>query len=213
MSGFFITFEGIEGCGKSTQVELLRAHLEENGYQVEVMREPGGTRISEQIRDILLDSANREMSHAAEVFLYEAARAQLVEERIRPALEAGTIVICDRFYDSTTAYQGAGRGISRAFIEELHRLATDNLHPDVTFLLDVSVEVGLARAKGEHAPDRIESEPAEFHNRVREGFLELARHDPERIKVVQGENSPEDVAEIIRELTVPLLKRRRTTEV
>ncbi len=145
MTGLFISFEGIEGSGKSTQVQCLQAYLESAGYEVTVTREPGGTPIAEAIRGLLLDPENVAMSPTTELLLYEAARAQHVHERVRPALAAGRMVLCDRFVDSTTAYQGAGRGLGGEALERLHQLATDNLVPDLTFLLDLPADVALVR--------------------------------------------------------------------
>ncbi len=205
MSAAFITFEGVEGCGKSTQIERLRDHLESKGYTVDVTREPGGTPIAEAIRNVLLDPANGTMSAVAELLLYEAARAQHVEERIRPALEAGKIVLCDRFADSTTAYQGAGRDLPREVVQELHRIATRGTWPNLTIVIDLPAEEGLGRSCGARRRDRIEREPLEFHQRVREGFLELARREPERVKVVDGMPPVDDVAAAISKLVEVLL--------
>jgi len=210
MRGLFITFEGIEGCGKSTQVELLKANLEAKGCTVEVTREPGGTAISEEIRNILLDPAHGEMSPIAELLLYQASRAQHVSERIRPALESGTIVVCDRFYDSTTAYQGAGRGLPRQDLKRLHTLATGGLSPDLTILIDLDAETGLTRVKNVRESDRMEQESLAFHNRVREGFLKLADQETERIKVVDGGPPQEKIAAEILLLVTPLLDTSRT---
>ena len=143
--GLFITFEGIDGCGKSTQIRLLTAYLEDIGRPFLLVREPGGTVIGEKIRSILLDKENNEMSPAAELLLFEAARAQIVDEKIRPAIEAGTTVICDRFYDSTFAYQGVARSLGEDLVVTLNDIATSGLAPDITFLLDLSVEDAYAR--------------------------------------------------------------------
>jgi dTMP kinase len=200
MRGLFITVEGIEGCGKSTQISFLKEALESRGYDVVVTREPGGTPIAESIRGILLDPANSALSSMAEAFLYAAARAQHVDEKIRPALNAGKIVVSDRFADSTTAYQGAGRALPMETIQSLHALATRGAWPDLTIVLDLPVEVGLKRAGHGNELDRIELEPLAFHQRVREGFLEIARNEPTRVHVVDGAQSVEAVAAAIREL-------------
>jgi len=200
MKGPFITVEGVEGCGKSTQIALLKEYLESRGRAVVVTREPGGTPIAESIRGILLDPANSALSPMAEAFLYAAARAQHVDERIRPALDAGTAVISDRFADSTTAYQGAGRELPPETIQSLHAFATRGTWPDLTFVLDLPVEVGLRRAGHGNELDRIELEPLEFHQRVREGFLQIARKEPARVHVVDGTQSIEAVAAAIRDL-------------
>lgn len=210
MRGLFITFEGIEGCGKTSQVDLLKANLEAKGCTVEVTREPGGTAISEAIRNILLDPAHAELSPIAELLLYQASRAQHVSERIRPALDAGTIVVCDRFYDSTTAYQGAGRGLPRQDLKRLHTLATGGLSPDLTILIDLDAETGLTRVKNARESDRMEQESLAFHNRVREGFLKLADQESDRIKVVDGGPPQEKIAAEILQLVAPLLDASRT---
>jgi len=206
MRGLFITVEGIEGSGKSTQIALLRDYLEAKGYEVDVTREPGGVPIAEAIRGILLDPANAGMSSETELFLYEAARAQHVSERVLPAVERGVIVLCDRFSDSTTAYQGAGRRIPADAIERMHLLATKGLSPDLTLLIDLPAEEGLARAKREGDLDRIERESLDFHGRVRDGFLELAVKHPGRIKVIDGTEPAERVADRVRELVSTALE-------
>ncbi len=186
MKGLFITFEGVEGCGKSTQVERQRARLESLGHTVMATREPGGTPIAEAIRRILLDPANEAMSATTELLLYEAARAQHVDEKIKPALSADHIVLCDRFMDSTTAYQVAGRGLERQAVELLHAIATSGLKPDLTIVVDVPAEVGLERVAQTKKHDRIELESIEFHARVRDAFLKIARIDSKRVHVVDG---------------------------
>lgn len=199
MNGRFITFEGVEGCGKSTQIELLKTHLESKGHHVLVTREPGGVPIAEAIRAVLLDTGHTAMSPIAELLLYEAARAQIVEEIIRPALESGQVVLCDRFADSTTAYQGAGRGLSMDDIERLHRLVTRGVWPDLTFVLDLPVEQGLARVRNRGRADRMEQQALEFHQRVRQGYLDIAAREPGRVKVITGAQSIETIAAAIRE--------------
>jgi dTMP kinase len=205
--GLFIAFEGVEGCGKSTQIIHLKHYLESQGYDVSITREPGGTPIGETIRSILLDPGNEAMSGMTEALLYEAARAQHVAERIQPALAAGQIVLSDRFADSTTAYQCGGRGLSREGIDHLHTIATGGLWPDLTIVLDVPVTMGLERAKQQSPSDRIESEPLAFHERVREAFLTLARQEPHRVKVVDGTRNAAEVAAEIRGHVDPLLRR------
>jgi dTMP kinase len=209
MKGLFITFEGIEGCGKSTQIALLREYLETRGYGVTVTREPGGTPIAEAIRAILLDPSHGAMGAVAEVLLYEAARAQLTHEVIGPALSAGRIVLCDRFADSTTAYQGAGRGLEIEQLYPLHRLATQGVWPDCTILLDVPVEVGLARVQNRGLSDRIEQEARAFHQRVRDGFLRLAKEEPDRITIIEGERPAGEVAAAIRNRMDSILAQNR----
>lgn len=200
MTGLFVTFEGVEGCGKSTQCERAKVLLEQKGFTVDVTFEPGGTRISERIRDLLLDRELAEMESATELLLYGAARAQHVAERVRPALDSGKIVLCDRYSDSTRAYQGGGRGIAIPTLDTLHEIATGGLNPHLTILLDVPVEVGLARANNRAEADRIEGESKAFHQRVRAEFLKIAKEEPVRVKVLDGTLPAEDVAKAVGEL-------------
>jgi len=182
--GLLVTFEGIDGCGKSTQVTALKDSLEEKGTKVIVIREPGATPIGEKIRSILLDKANFVMSSETEVLLYEAARAQIVQEVIRPALFAGNVVICDRFYDSSVAYQGYARGLALESIDSLNRFATGGLEPDLTFLLDLPAQAAWERMnirEGSH--DRLEIEGLGFMEKVRAGYLELAGKHARIIKL------------------------------
>jgi dTMP kinase len=209
--GCFITFEGIEGCGKSTQLKLLAWHLEERGLTVTVTREPGGCPIADQVRSILLDAANRAMVPMAELFLYAAARAQHVADIIAPALETGAVVLCDRFTDATVAYQGHGRGLSLPVIDELNRLATHGVRPEMTVLLDCPVEIGLGRAFSRinstqgAREERFELEAAEFHRRVRDGYLQLARQEPDRFIVINAAGSVTEVEEAIRKAVLARL--------
>lgn len=187
--GFFITFEGGEGCGKSTHIRLLAEHFAGIGRDCVVTREPGGTALSEKIRGLLLDAREGAgMSARTEILLFEAARAEHVDKLIRPSLEAGKIVICDRFYDSTSAYQGAARAIRSADVDFLNAFAAGSLAPDLTVVLDIDPREGLARARSRDggAPDRMGSEGLEFYRKVREGFLALARSDPGRFAVVDS---------------------------
>ena len=189
--GFFVTFEGIEGCGKTTQIRHLTAHLEGKRQPFLLTREPGGTAISDRIRQILLSSENSRMEPATEFFLYVASRAQHIAEVVLPALRDGKIVLCDRFADATLAYQGFGRGLNLAWLEEIHNRFLQGLKPDLTFLLDLPVEEGLRRAwkRMENQAvkeDRFEKEALAFHQRVREGYLLLARREPNRIVVLDG---------------------------
>ncbi len=171
--GHFITVEGIDGVGKSTQAALIEAVLDSAGYDVLRLREPGGVKISEQIRAILLDPANAEMGDVCELLLYEAARAQLVHQVIRPALAAGKTVICDRFYDSTTAYQAFADGLDRNMVSQANELAVDGCRPDLTLVFDLSVEDALRRRSGREAEDRLELKGLEFQERVAAGFRAL----------------------------------------
>ncbi len=202
-NGYFITFEGPEGSGKSTQVRKLAEHFAALGRPVLVTREPGGTPLAERMRTLVKNFDGPEKMHAStELLLMEAARAQHVREKIRPALAAGTIVICDRFADSTTAYQGGARGIEPPAIEFLNRFAMAECVPDLTFLLDLPPEVGFARTsireetRGEH--DRFEEEKLEFHQRVRAAFLAIAAREPERIRIIDATRTPETIHEEIR---------------
>lgn len=189
----FITLEGSEGSGKSTQFTLLAQYLIEQELVIVTTREPGGTRIGEQVRECLHDVANTEMSAAAEALLYSASRAQLVEEVIRPALAAGTLVLSDRYSDSTLAYQGYGRGLNLEALRHLTELATGNLKPDRTFFLDVDVARGLSRrAEGGAEMNRMDLQGIDFYERVRQGYLALAAAEPRRWTIVDA-NRPLDV--------------------
>jgi dTMP kinase len=188
---FFITFEGIEGCGKTTQIGLLTSFFQKNQHSFLLTREPGGTPVGEKIRQILLSSENAGIDPMAELYLYAAARAQHIRQVILPALQAGKIILCDRFADATLAYQGYGRGLDWEWIEKIHSRTMDNITPDMTFLLDLPVEVGLRRAvhrmeKDPNKEDRFEKEALDFHRRVREGYLVLAKREPERIILLDG---------------------------
>ena len=204
MTGLFITFEGIEGCGKTTQIRLLAERLEAAGHAVLLTREPGGCPIADQVRAILLDAGNRAMVPLAELLLYAAARAQHVQEGISPALAAGRTVLCDRFTDATLAYQGYGRGLDQAIIGQLNRLASAGATPDLTILLDCPVEIGLSRAiarndsrsgtAGEPKEERFEQEARQFHERVREGYLTLARQETRRFVTVDASRGREETA-------------------
>jgi dTMP kinase len=198
--GIFITLEGPEGSGKSTQTKLLCAALERAGRRVVRTREPGGTPLAERVRGVLLDPSH-EISPMAELLMYEAARAQHVEDVIRPALARGAVVVCDRFTDATLAYQGWGRGLPKERIRVLNEIASGGLSPDLTLLLDVPVEEGLARAralpKGRAGAgkkgDRLERETVAFHRRVRAGYLALAKREPGRFRVIRWKDGVERV--------------------
>ena len=226
LTGKFITFEGIDFSGKSVQAELLTKRLDSTGKVVQLFREPGGTEISEKIRDILLDRRWDAMSHITEMLLYSAARAQLVEEKILPALKQGHIVICDRFYDSTTAYQGYGRGIDIDVIERIHAIATAGVVPDVTFVLDLPPEIALSRqANVQHSNslkspenrdqssgmgregelDRLELQGLEFYQRVRQGYLLLAKQHPQRMHVIDATQTIETIHQKIWKIITQIL--------
>ncbi len=213
MKGIFITFEGIEGSGKSTQIVLLANHLTALGKTVSLTREPGGTDIGDQVRKILLDPANKALTPKAELLLYAAARAQHLEELVLPELEAGNIVLCDRFSDATLAYQGYGRGLDEAMIRALDRAATAGLRPDLTILLDIDAAAGLARARGRNrsrgleTEARFENEELAFHERVRQGYLVLARAEPGRFRVVNAAKTPDEIQNVIRKIADDVLKR------
>jgi dTMP kinase len=211
MRGLFISFEGIEGSGKTTQISMLSDHLCARGRSVQLTREPGGTLIGDQVRKILLDPANAALDPRAELLLYAAGRAQHLAELIRPALEAGTIVLCDRFSDATLAYQGYGRGLDLDLIENLDRLVTGGMRPDLTILLDIDASTGLARARGRNsrhgleAEARFENERLPFHERVHRGYLELAKQEPGRFRVVDASPRPEEIQKEIRRIVDQLL--------
>jgi dTMP kinase len=191
----FTTFEGSEGSGKSTQVDRLAARLQRRGVPCILTREPGGTPIGETIRELLQFAPhNSTMKAETELLLFEASRSQLVREIIKPALERGMCVIADRFFDSTTVYQGAARKLDRAMIDRLNALAVGDCVPDVTFVLDV--DAATAELRMQHArrkPDRMEQQPAEFYERVREGYRELAAREPNRIVLINGSRGPDDI--------------------
>ncbi|MHB9145232.1 MAG: dTMP kinase [Symbiobacteriia bacterium] len=199
MRGLFITFEGIDGSGKSTQVKLLREFLDQHGVNYQFAREPGGTALGEQVRTILLNPAHRDMGVLTEALLYSASRAQLSRQVLWPALEAGRPVLCDRFVDSSLCYQGFGGGLDLQFLRELNDNATKGLKPDLTFLFDLPSRDAAQRRRGSPA-DRIERKEPTFHERVREGYLTLARQEPERIKIVDATGEIDAVQRIVRRL-------------
>jgi dTMP kinase len=208
MRGRFITLEGLEGCGKSTQVPLLKAWLEERGLAVTTTREPGGTPLAERIRELVLGATDERVPVECELLLMFAARATHLANLIRPALDQGAWVICDRFTDASFAYQGAGRGIPEAHIRALQSLVHGDLQPDLTLLIDVPVAVGLERARLRRATasrDRFEMEREEFFERVRASFLARARADSRRIKVIDGTQSIAGVRAAVRQHVLQLL--------
>ena len=195
--GRFVSFEGIEGCGKTTQIALLSEYLKTHSIAHTITREPGGTAVGEGIRKVLLNSETIRLTAASELLLFYASRSQNIQEKIKPALERNEIVICDRYYHASMAYQGYGRGIPLDFIRKLTDLVCDPYRPDLTFLLDIEPEIGLARARArKHSrienEDRFEAEDLEFYNRVREGYLELASED-ERIQLLYADRPIETV--------------------
>jgi dTMP kinase len=208
MRGLFITFEGLDGCGKTTQIRRLVEHLHALGREVVETAEPGGTRIGKQIRRILLDSTNLELSPTAELLLYFASRAQNVDELILPALDAGKIVISDRFTDSTLVYQGCGRGLGVEAVLTLDRLACRGLVPDLTILIDIDLGTSLARAhsrntEAAHAETRMDEQSLEFHQKVRDAYRGLAEREAKRFRMVDGRAGPEDIERRIWEVIAP----------
>jgi len=207
VNGFFITFEGPEGSGKTTQIRRLAAFLEEQGYAVVLTREPGGTVIGDQIRQILLAHGNAEMKPRTEVLLFQASRAQHVDELIRPALAQGKIVLCDRFADSTLAYQGFGRGENLDRLRQLIAYATGGLQPHLTLLLDLDVEVGLRRRQPLLQEwNRLDAEKLAFHQKVRDGYRQLAQEDPQRWVVIDASRSVEEVHDEVKRVVQARLK-------
>ena len=193
----FITFEGPDGSGKTTQAQMLAEYLQRRGMAVLHTREPGGTAISEQIRDVILSTRNQSIQHETEALLFSAARAQIVSELIRPALAAGKIVVCDRYADSTMAYQGYGLGLDLEALRAITRFATGGLVPDMTFYIDVPAEIGLTRRqRGE--TNRLDQKDLAYHARVREGFLKMAKEEPQRWIVVDGTQPVDQVQQEIR---------------
>lgn len=198
MPGFFLSFEGIDFTGKSTQAQLLKKKLESAGYAVILIREPGGTSISEAVRDILLDKNNLEMHPRTELFLYSAARVQIVEQIIKPALAEGKFVICDRYVDSTTAYQGHGRQLDMHMVRDLNHWATTDLMPHLTVLIDLEPEIAEARREAANLRrDRLEGEARHFYQRIREGYLKIAAREKQRYVIVDGRLEPETLHEEI----------------
>ena len=197
--GVFITFEGIEGCGKSTQAKRLGKSLGRMGIAHVMTLEPGGTEIGRKMRQVLLDSRNKELTPLAELMLYAADRAQHVEEVIKPALRAGKWVICDRFSDATVVYQGAARGQDRTLIRLLNNVVTGGIRPHLTFLLDCPVELGLRRARGRDmkGQDRFEKEALSFHHKVRSGYLDLARKNKKRFVILDATASRKEIEAVI----------------
>ncbi|NMA33596.1 MAG: dTMP kinase [Clostridiaceae bacterium] len=196
--GLFVTVEGTDGCGKTTQITNIVDYLSSLGCRVILTREPGGTRISENIRSIILDPAFTEMHSITELMLYSAARAQLVEQVIRPAIANCETVICDRYIDSFYAYQGYGRGLDMEMLKKITSLAINNTMPDITFFFDLVPEIGLRRRMNAANGDRIENEQMEFHRRVYHGYRQLAKENPERIKTIDASRSVDEVWEDVR---------------
>lgn len=195
--GLFMTFEGMDGCGKTTQLNLLASYLKEKGHDVIITREPGSAGLGEKIREILLNY-DGEVSSNAEAFLFLADRAQHIDTLVKPAIEAGKIVLCDRHTDSTIAYQGYGRGVDIGQIKMLNKLATSGLVPDLTFVFDIDVETSALRV-GKNK-DRMESAGVEFHSKVRKGYLALAKDEPQRVKVINAMDSIDNIFSKVRDI-------------
>jgi dTMP kinase len=200
MKGLFITFEGPDGSGKTTQIKMLKDYLENKGFEVILTREPGGTELGEDIRRILLDLKHKDMDEKAEMLLYAAARAQHVSKLIKPALLEGKIVLCDRFVDSSYAYQGAGRGLGIKLVEQVNEIALSGVYPDLTIFLNIEPTIGLLRsASSKGLPDRLESEKIGFHEKVREGFVRVCEQNQNRIKEADAGDSVEQVFKTVAE--------------
>ena len=208
----FITLEGPEGSGKSTQIKRLAKRLEEMGYSVITTREPGGTPIGDQIRQVLVRMENKELHPRTEILLFLAARAQLVEQVIKPALQDGKIILCDRYGDSTLAYQGYGHGLDLEQLRQMLDFATDHLKPDLTILLDLDVKTGLMRKKAEDEWNRLDAYEALFHERVREGYLQLAREEPERWRIVDASQAIDAVQEDLFRIILDALENQKMTD-
>ena len=197
---FFITIEGPDGSGKSTQAQLLADHLQDKGHDVLFTREPGGTEIGDQIRRVIMSLDNKRMSPQAEFLLFSASRAQLVREVIQPKLAAGGVVVCDRFYDSSLAYQGYGHQLDQDQLRSVTEFVTGGLLPDLTLLLDLPSEVGLNRRREAGLWNRLDDYDLAFHERVRAGYLRLAQSEPGRWVVIDGTRSPDEIQESVREV-------------
>ncbi|WP_377887172.1 dTMP kinase [Alkalihalobacillus sp. R86527] len=204
MRGLFITFEGPDGAGKSTQVHKLSEYLSEKDIPFIHTREPGGTAISDKIRSLILDPEHAEMVDETEVLLYAASRSQHVKEKIIPALKQGYVVLCDRFVDASIAYQGVGLGVSVESIKLINEFATGGLSPDRSYMIDLPVEIGKERMVARNQLDRIEQKGTEYHEKVRQAFLELHDHNQERITLVNGDNQVDEIFHVIKEDFVAL---------
>lgn len=208
MSGLFITMEGTDGSGKTTQINLLKDYFEEKGYNVVCVRDPGSTSISEKIREIIIDKNNSEMWNVTEALLYAAARAQMVNQIITPALKNGSVVISDRFIDSSYVYQGYARGMGEKTITDINKYAVDGITPDITFFLRLSPEEGIERKKKQAELDRMEAQKQSFHKRVYDGYMRLAKNNRKRIKIVDAVDSIDEIHAKITGYIENMLKER-----
>ena len=208
--GFLLSFEGIEGCGKSTQLRKLARRLRSLGYLVIETREPGGSAISEQIRAVLLDVDNRGMDARCELLLYLASRAQHLADLIRPSLEKGALVLCDRYVDASVAYQGFGRSLGGPMVRRLNRFAAGGLAPNLTILLDIPVALGLERKRRAGGMDRLDLEREVFHENVRKAYLRIARQEPRRVRLIDGAAPADQVAETIQRIVEDRLRTTKT---
>ena len=209
ITGKLITFEGIDGSGKSTQIQLLEAEFEKLGISYKTFREPGGTKLSEKIRAILLDKENIELYSNAESLLFAAARAQLTAEQIKPAITKGEFVICDRFTDSTIAYQGYGRGLNINNLELMNTIATDGLIPDITFILDIDPQKATERLKTVN-PDRMEAAGIDFFKKIRQGYCQIREQNQSRCIVINGEKPQKDISKEIHHIIMERFKKELT---
>lgn len=208
MSGLFITVEGTDGCGKTTQIKLLEEYFEKGGYSVVCVRDPGSTPIGEKIRKIIIDPDNKEMCSTTETLLYAAARAQMVEQIIRPALKRGSVVISDRYIDSSYAYQGFARGMGAKMIKDINKYAIDDIIPDITIFLQLKPEQGIERKKNQAELDRMEAQKNSFHKRVYDGYTRLAKNNRKRIKIVDAAGTIDDVHLKIISLIEDMIRKR-----
>ncbi|MBO8464071.1 MAG: dTMP kinase [Firmicutes bacterium] len=208
MQGILISIEGPDGAGKTTQISLLKQYLEQKGFSCILTREPGGTKISEKIRHLILDKENSKMGAVTEMLLYSAARAQLVHEVIRPALEEGKVIICDRYVDSSAVYQGIARNLGVDTVYEVNEYAIQGIWPDLTIHLDLEAEEGIRRKKNQTELDRMELETMDFHKKVCEGYRTLAKRNPDRIKTINAMLSVEEIHEAIKKQLEFVIKNR-----
>lgn len=209
--GIFITFEGVEGCGKSTHSRLIYGYLKRKGYPCLYTKEPGGTKVGDRIRKILLDPENRSLDNITELFLFEANRSQLVNEMIRPALKRKMIVISDRFFDATMAYQGYGSRLNKKTIGRMNDLATGGVRPDLTIILDIETKKGLYRAARRRRRDRMEKKSLSYHNRVRRGYIDIAKKEPRRVKLIATRKRIEQTQELIKSEVLNVIQRYTIT--